>query len=70
MDERPVFLTDEMLTFLDDMRESGDTNMYGAVPYLRSEFPELYRSQALATLGYWMETFAERHTKQENDNGS
>ena len=70
MEERPECLTDEMLMYLDDLRESGDTNMYGAVPFLRSEFFELNKSQAGAVLGYWMETFAERHTKQETDNGS
>ncbi len=67
MEERPEYLTDEMLTYLDDLRESGDTNMYGAVPHLRSEFFELNRSRAGTVLGYWMDTFAERHTKQETD---
>lgn len=33
--------TQEHLEFLDDLRESGATNMFGAVPYLRREFPEL-----------------------------
>ncbi len=70
MEERPEHLTDEMLTYLDDLRESGDTNMLGAVPYLRSEFFELNKSQAGSVLGYWMDTFAERHTKQESNNGS
>ena len=70
MEERPEYLTDEMLTYLDDLRESGDTNMYGAASYLKSEFLELNKSQAGVVLGYWMDTFAERHTKQENDNGS
>ena len=70
MKERPKYLTNEMLTYLDELRESGDTNMYGAVPFLRSEFSELNKFQAGDVLGYWMNTFAERHTKQENENGS
>ena len=44
-------------TFLDDLRESGDTNMFGAVPYLMDEFPDLTRSEALNILGKWMESY-------------
>jgi len=67
---RPDFCTDEMLKFLDDLRESGETNMLGAGPYLDSEFPELwvgmdsprdYRSSPHAgeVLMYWMKTFGQ-----------
>ena len=34
--------------FLEKLRQSGETNMYGAVPYLQSEFPELRGSQKKA----------------------
>ena len=51
--------------YLDALRESGATNMFGATPYLREEFPELNKSEARAILSSWMETFAER---QENEN--
>ena len=27
--------------YLDQLRQSGETNMFGAVPYLQKEFPEL-----------------------------
>lgn len=27
--------------YLDCLRDSGETNMFGALPYLRREFPEL-----------------------------
>ena len=68
--ERPEFCTDEMLVFLDDLRESGETNMFGAGRYIDEEYPELadgdvrsYRSSARAgkVLSYWMDSFAERH---------
>ena len=62
MDEtKPEFVTDEMLTYLDELRESGDTNMYGARPYLADEFPELTDKQAGEVLKYWMHSFGERH---------
>ena len=42
--------------YLDALRESGVTNMYGAVPYLQQEFPELSydHAQAVYVLQQWM----------------
>lgn len=42
--------------YLDALRESGVTNMYGAVPYLQQEFPELSydHAQAVYILREWM----------------
>lgn len=39
--DRPAYLTDDHLEYLDGLRESGATNMFGARPYLMEEFPEL-----------------------------
>lgn len=43
--------------YLDALRGSGVTNMYGAVPYLQREFPELSydHAQAVYVLREWME---------------
>jgi hypothetical protein len=46
--------------FLDDLRESGATNMFGAVPYIVEEFG-FSRREAQEYLVNWMQTFAERH---------
>lgn len=61
---RPEFCTDEMLEFLDDLRESGATNMFGASAFLLGEFPDEFgetqrakREQVKAVVMYWMETF-------------
>lgn len=45
--------------FLADLRESGETNMYGAAPYLQAEFPELRgdRQKANEILMAWMHQF-------------
>ena len=42
--------------YLDNLRKSGVTNMFGAVPYLQQEFPELSydRAQAVYILREWM----------------
>lgn len=48
------------LEFLDDLRDSGVTNMFGARPYLMEAFPELTKDDAAEILAHWMKTFAER----------
>lgn len=50
-----------MLVYLDNLRDEGVTNMFGARPYLMGEFPDLEKHQAGKVLSYWMQTFAERH---------
>jgi hypothetical protein len=54
---RPEFITDDMLQYLDNLRESGAVNMFGAITYLLEDFPEMSKSEARNTLTYWMETF-------------
>ena len=50
-------MTDEHKQFLDDLRESGVTNMFGAAPYLIDEFPELTKAEARSIVSEWMRTF-------------
>lgn len=59
MTERPAFIKDEYLTYLDELRESGETNMFGAVPYLEDEFG-FSKQDAKTVLSYWMKSFGER----------
>lgn len=56
--ERPDVVETEHLEYLDDLRESGVTNMFGASSYLVEEF-NLNTSEAKAVLTYWMTTFRE-----------
>lgn len=58
---RPEFITDEHLEFLDDLRESGATNMFGARPYVQEEFPVLSSEQSAEVLSYWMKTFGDEN---------
>ena len=48
------------LEYLDDLRESGITNMFGAAPFLVDEYG-MQSKDARKVLVYWMETFEERH---------
>lgn len=43
--------------FLDELRESGVTNMFGARPYLQEAFPELTEQEARIILSEWMMSF-------------
>lgn len=61
MSEKPDSLTEDHLEYLDELRESGATNMFGATPYLMDEFPDLDKQQARSVLLYWMDTFSDRH---------
>jgi hypothetical protein len=58
--EKPAIVTDEHLEYLDELRDSGVTNMYGAGPYLVRAF-SVTRDESHEILGYWMDTFSERH---------
>lgn len=59
---KPEALNEEHLVYLDELRESGATNMFGARPWLMEAFPELTDKEASAILSYWMKTFSERHS--------
>jgi len=62
--EKPSIVTENYLVFLDKLRESGVTNMFGAAPYLTKEF-KLTDHQARNVLSYWMLSFGERHPKDD-----
>jgi hypothetical protein len=53
---RPVNITDEHLKYLDDLRKSGVTNMFGAGAYVKEMF-DVGSHEANAIVGYWMDTF-------------
>jgi hypothetical protein len=51
---------EEMFVYLDNIRETGKINMFGAAPYLQDAFG-LSRHEARDILLEWMDTFSERH---------
>lgn len=58
--DRPEGIDDAHLDYLDDLRERGITNMFGAAPYLAKAF-RIDEATARAYLSYWMRTYSERH---------
>lgn len=54
---------DEVFEFLDDLRESGATNMFGAAAYIVAEFG-ITSAEASTLLSEWMKTFSDRHTAE------
>ena len=61
--EKPEHVTEEHLLYLDRLRESGVTNMFGAVPFILLEFSDLSEQQAKQVLIYWMKSFSDRHPR-------
>jgi len=53
---RPEIVEDEHLEFLDELRDSGITNMFGARSWLMKAF-KLPSDEAQKVLLYWMKTF-------------
>ena len=49
-------MSKEQKVYLDNLRESGETNMFGAGQYLMMEFG-LDKHEARAILKEWMETY-------------
>jgi hypothetical protein len=54
--KRPNEVTDEHLSFLDELRKSGKTNMFGASPYIVRKFG-VPIEEARRIHIYWMESF-------------
>ncbi len=54
----------EYYQFLDDLRESGVTNMYGAGAYLEEEFG-MSAKEARTVLKQWMRSFSKDKTAAE-----
>ena len=53
-------LQDTVNVFLDELRESGDLNMFGAAPYVSEAFG-VSKYEARDLVKNWMQTFDERH---------
>ena len=59
---RPDLVENDYLEYLDALRESGETNMFGSPIYLAEEF-DLDIEFAKKVVSFWMKTFGERHPK-------
>lgn len=62
--ERKAEATEEHLRYLDELRESGATNMFGPGPCLEETFG-LDPKAAREILACWMRTFSARHPRED-----
>ena len=53
----------QYFAYLEKLRDSGETNMYGAAQYLERKFPELDKKQAEEILIAWISSFEEGKCK-------
>ncbi len=56
--ERADFIGEDHLLYLDDLRESGQTNMFGAPAYVEQEF-DVTEEESRVITQYWMDTFGD-----------
>lgn len=60
----PEFVSEKdlegMLDFLDELRESGEINMFESPEHLQYEYVDLGKNGARRIVMYWMITFEER----------
>lgn len=63
----PTWISAELLAaclaYLDELRETGSTNMFGAAYDLADDL-QLSVGEAKQVLVYWMATFSERHPRR------
>lgn len=55
----------EYFRYLDDLRESRITNMFGATPHLMANFPFGDKAEARQILSAWMDTFNPEQTIEQ-----
>jgi hypothetical protein len=55
---------EDYFTYLDLLRENGETNMYGAGIYLQKEFG-ISKHEARAVLGEWIDNYDDPHYPPE-----
>ncbi len=54
----------EYFKYLDDLRASGEINMFGATSYLLEEFPDLDKWTGKKIVITWMQTFSDKSVEE------
>ena len=67
MKRKTTRLEKEVFLFLNDLRDSGETNMFGAAPYIQEEF-EVDKSTSRKLLTIWMDNFNDSGEYDEINN--
>ena len=61
--KRDEFFDGYMFDFLDDLRDSGEINMWGAAPYVQEAYDLDSDDARYVLVKWWMHTYADRHSK-------
>ena len=56
----------EVFLYLEELRESGETNMFGAVPYLQERF-QMHYEDAKDMLSLWMKSYNKDDEYEEEE---
>ena len=56
----------EVFLYLDELRQSGETNMFGAAPYLVERF-EMSKEEARDMLSLWMKSYNKNDEYEEEE---
>lgn len=64
MHDPDIIILDEHLEYLDNLKVSGETNVFVFRIHLKEAYPKLTREEAREIVIYWIETFSER---QQNE---
>ena len=57
--DRPEVVEDKHLKYLDELRTSGKTSMYGSTSFIRSDF-DLSPEDSRIIVKFWMDSYFER----------
>jgi len=49
----------DVLVFLEELRQSGTTNMFNALPYMEKEFPDISKKHLLKLLQFYMQHYSD-----------
>ena len=49
----------DVLVFLEELRQSGATNMFNALPYMENEFPNMDKKHLLKLLQFYMQQYSD-----------
>ena len=60
------FSKNEVFLYLEELRESGETNMFGAVPYLQERF-QMHYEDAKDMLSLWMKSYNKNDEYEEEE---
>jgi len=57
----------EVFEFLEELRQSGATNMFNALPYMEKEFPDMDKKHLLKLLQFYIQHYSDIYIFEKED---